>query len=127
MGSAPPSTKANERKYAAVLTRCSNDNGNSMSKRSVSDAFFNLADALTEDIVKRSDEELLAEVAEEYDDPTALSIRFDKIVGSISWPQAHYVHQPEAQDARLSDLKRYLTDVSATLRKFPEAPEADDE
>jgi general stress protein YciG len=53
-----------------------------MKERS-NDSFLNLADALAEDIINASDEELLAEVAEDFGDPYTLSAKFDRILASI--------------------------------------------
>jgi len=45
------------------------------------DALYNLADALTEDILNTPDDELLREVQEDYGDPRALANKFDQILG----------------------------------------------
>jgi hypothetical protein len=44
------------------------------------DALFNLADALTEDILNTPDDDLLREVEEDYGDPRALANKFDEIL-----------------------------------------------
>lgn len=57
-----------------------------MGKKTTSDPFFKLADSLAEDILARTDEELLAEVAEDDQDLRALALKFDEIVGSVAVP-----------------------------------------
>ena len=52
-----------------------------MGKKTTNDPFFNLTDALVEDIIAASDEELLSESAQDLKDPFALSKKFDEIVG----------------------------------------------
>ena len=91
-----------------------------MGKRSDRDAFFDVVAAFAEDVTRGSDAELLAEVAEDYGNPYALSEEFDKIVNSISSAQernagAQTLLQFDEQEALLVGLKRYLTNVSATL------------
>jgi hypothetical protein len=46
--------------------------------------FFNLADALAEDILATEEQELLREAAQDHSDPFALSKKFDEIVGRVS-------------------------------------------
>ena len=52
-----------------------------MEKKTTSDPFFNLADALAEDILATQEQELLREAAQDHSDPFALSKKFDEIVG----------------------------------------------
>jgi len=56
-------------------------------KKTTSDPFFNLADALAEDILATEEQELLREAAQDHSDPFALSKKFDEIVGRVSGPQ----------------------------------------
>jgi hypothetical protein len=55
-----------------------------MEKKTTSDPFFNLADALAEDILATEEQELLREAAQDHSDPFALSKKFDEIVGRVS-------------------------------------------
>jgi hypothetical protein len=84
-----------------------------MSSRSTRDPYLNLADALAEDIIRASDEELLAEAAEDYGDRFALSARFDRILESVPQLREHYSNaqavplRPSEQEGRVANLKRY--------------------
>jgi hypothetical protein len=58
-----------------------------MEKKTTSDPFFNLADALAEDILASQEQELLREAVQDHSDPFALSKKFDEIVERVSGPQ----------------------------------------
>src|SRR6202043_102266 len=55
-------------------------------------ALHNLADAMSEDILNTPGDDLLREVEEDYGDPQALAVQFDRIRAQaereVRWPQA---------------------------------------
>jgi hypothetical protein len=61
-----------------------------------SDAFYHLADALSEDVGKMSDQELLAEVAEDFGEPRVLANEFNAIITPTA----------KTFDAKTRDLRR---------------------
>lgn len=48
--------------------------------KKTNDPLFDLANFFAEDIIAASDEELLREAAEDYGDPLALAMTFDKLI-----------------------------------------------
>ena len=57
-----------------------------MGKNQVYEQFFKLADGLAEDIIDKSEHELLSEAQEDCGDPYAFSVQFDQIFDFASSP-----------------------------------------
>jgi len=74
------------------------------------DAFDNLADALTEDILNTPDDELLREVEEDYGDRRALAIKFDQIL-----ERAKKQVSERARPSSVLDLLYRLREGASTL------------
>jgi hypothetical protein len=72
------------------------------------DALDHLADALSEDVVNMCDEELLAEVAEDFGGPRALANEFNAIITSTA----------KAFDAKTQDLRRGYVAGGQTTQGF---------
>src|SRR5215467_5297107 len=72
------------------------------------DALDHLADALSEDVVNMSDEELLAEVAEDFGGPRALANEFNAII----------VPTTRAFEAKTKDLTREHPTGGQTTQRF---------
>lgn len=96
-----------------------------MGKNTTSDPFFNLADALVEDIIAASDEELLSESAQDLKDPFALSTKFDEIVGRAAKSPAGGSGSGSAsraqKDGLVIDLKRY-SESGSSGQKLSDGP-----
>jgi hypothetical protein len=81
------------------------------------DALENLADALTEDILKTPDDALLREVEEDYGDPRALASKFDQILERAEkqvFGTARSAASPQVRSS-LVDLPYRLLEWSSTL------------
>ena len=73
-----------------------------------SDALYHLADALSEDVVNMSDNELLAEVAEDFGGSRALANEFNAIIGPTT----------KAFEAKTRDLRRGQVADGQTTQGF---------
>ncbi len=95
-----------------------------MGKNKTNDPFFNLADALVEDIIAASDEDLLSESAQDLKDPFALSNKFDEIIARGAAPKSPVGGSGSDFNSRAQrgelviDLKRYSESGSSRQKLY---------
>jgi hypothetical protein len=87
------------------------------------DAVDRLTDALCNDILKAPGDELLAEVAEDYRDPRALAMEFDRIFERVQ--QNSSAPHAVGRFRRVMDAIR-KSRISLSLSERPRAPQPDD-